>query len=105
VDEVVPGRAQEAHEDRVGRRRGLRHDPHDVRGRLGRVPDLVRRRHGRHLQLPPVFGSRAVLKANVNPNTACQAYTPDGTTSRTSTSSRRPRPRRAGPIRRPTRTW
>ena len=25
-----------------------------------------------------VFGSRAVLKANVNPNTACQAYTPDG---------------------------
>lgn len=25
-----------------------------------------------------VFGSRAVLKANVNPNTACLAYTPDG---------------------------
>jgi predicted dehydrogenase len=25
-----------------------------------------------------VFGSRAVLKANINPNTACLAYTPDG---------------------------
>jgi predicted dehydrogenase len=25
-----------------------------------------------------VYGSRAVLKANINPNTACQAYTPDG---------------------------
>ena len=25
-----------------------------------------------------VYGSRCVLKANVNPNTACQAYTPDG---------------------------
>ncbi len=25
-----------------------------------------------------VYGSRCVLKANTNPNTACQAYTPDG---------------------------
>ncbi len=25
-----------------------------------------------------VYGSRAVVKANINPNTACQAYTPDG---------------------------
>ncbi len=25
-----------------------------------------------------VYGSRAVAKANINPNTACQAYTPDG---------------------------
>jgi predicted dehydrogenase len=25
-----------------------------------------------------VFGARTVLKANINPNTACQAYTPDG---------------------------
>ncbi len=25
-----------------------------------------------------VYGSRAIAKANINPNTACQAYTPDG---------------------------
>ena len=25
-----------------------------------------------------VFGARTVLKASINPNTACQAYTPDG---------------------------
>jgi len=41
-------------------------------------------------------GSRAVASANINPNTMCQAFTPDGSYFAESTSSRRHRPRKAG---------
>ena len=51
-----------------------------------------------------VYAAKAVVLCNINPNDAVQAYAPDPSSSRPSTSPRRSRPSRAGRSRSRTRT-